>query len=68
LLIPITESECEYSKQLLKKKLFYLVFLTCPENRDFPSIPFKYSGVQDRAISDKKGVYPLFFRKFSSIF
>jgi len=57
-------TECEYSKELLKKKLFYLVFFTCPQNTPFNPYFDILTGVQDKVIYNKKALYPLFFKYF----
>jgi hypothetical protein len=49
---------------LLKKKLFYLVFFTCPKNIHPNPYFDDLSGVQDKVISNKKRLYPLFFQYF----
>jgi len=49
---------------LLKKKLFYLVFFTCLKNIHFNPFYDNLTGVQDKVISNKKGLYPLFFQYF----
>ncbi len=41
-----------------------MVFFTCPKNIRFNYFFDYLSGVQDKVISNKKGLYPLFFQYF----
>ncbi len=41
-----------------------MVFFTCPKNIHYNPYFDKLSGVQDKVISNKKGLYPLFFQYF----
>ena len=41
-----------------------MVFFTCPKNIHSNSFLSYLSGVQDKVISNKKGLYPLFFKYF----
>jgi len=52
---------------LLKKKLFYLVFFTCQKNTPFNLYFDILSGVQDKVISNKITLYPLFFKYFFTL-